>query len=265
MTVTGFPVGVIPQPLTPLGRVPEMFAMPAATPVAKPVLLMVATPVLFEVHVSALVTVLEPAVAVNCAFCPTGMVVPVAGGLTVTEVTAVPVTVAFDLPSILFAIADTTGDPCARANPTLPFMQSEVGEEDVQFAWLVTSCPLHEAVNCCTWPVVRLGDDGDTVTVVQLDALGKNQSQPVSKQPDSSKVNSPSSNFMSTPYRLRSCLQEYKLPGEMEPVRKGNSGSDRDRGWALSCGDGRQVREPARGNRKFLDAPRRISDVEEIS
>jgi hypothetical protein len=120
-------------------KLPEMFVVPAATPVANPVVLMVATDGVAELQLTAFVTVAEPAVAVNCAVCPIPMVV-FAGGLMVTEVKAVPVTVTVALPGMLFATAVTVAVPGPSATPVLlPFMHTVLFAEELQCASAVTS------------------------------------------------------------------------------------------------------------------------------
>jgi hypothetical protein len=143
-------------------KLPVMFVDPAETPVASPVLLIVATAGVCEFQVMAFVTVFELTVPVNCWVVPALIVA--FGGATVTfdEVSAVPVMVTCALPRTLLAMADTVALPGPIATPVLlPFMQSMLVAEEVQLAWVVTSwLPPDEvvqvAVNCGTWPVVRL-------------------------------------------------------------------------------------------------------------
>lgn len=137
-----------------------MVAVPCATPVASPLLLIVATDMGDDDHVTELVMVcvlplLKVPFAVNCSLSPEGME-PVVG-LTETDVKTGAVTVNEALPLILLRVAVIVAPPWSmpRANP-LPMVATEVAEE-LHLATVVRFCvvPLlyvPVAVNCWVYP-----------------------------------------------------------------------------------------------------------------
>ena len=145
-----------------------MVAVPAATAVARPLLLTVATDVLDELQVTCVViSWLVPSEyvpeAANCWVTPTGMLG--LAGVTDMEDRVAEVTVRVVLPEILPEVAVMVAVPAATAvaRPLLLTVATDVLDElqvtCVVISWLVPSEYVPEAANCWVTPTryARIG------------------------------------------------------------------------------------------------------------
>ena len=153
-----------------------MVAVPAATPVAKPLLLIVAADVGSEVQVTCVVIsrVVKSEyvpVAVNCWVAPAAMLA--VAGVTaiedsVTAAVTVRVAVAVLLPVATVEVAVMVAVPAATpvAKPLLIIVAADVGSEVqvtcVVIFWVVESEYVPVAVNCWVVPAAMLGVGGVT-------------------------------------------------------------------------------------------------------
>ena len=172
-------VPVPPPPVTVRVAVPEillkvavMVEEPAATPVARPLLLTVAVGVLDEVHVTCVVIiwVVESEyvpVAVNCWMLPAAMLA-VAGVTAIEDSVAAAVTVRVAVPEILPEVALMVEVPAALAvaRPLLAIVAvvvlDEVQVTCVVINWVVPSEYVPVAVNCWMVPTTLLAVAGVT-------------------------------------------------------------------------------------------------------
>ena len=154
-----------------LPEVAVMVAVPAATAVARPLLLTVATDVLDEVQVTCVViSWVVPSEyvpeAVNCWVVPTGMLG--LAGVTAMEDRVAEVTVRVVLPEILPEVAVMVAVPAATAvaRPLLLTVATDVLDEVqvtcVVISWVVPSEYVPVAVNCWVVPAGMLGLAGVT-------------------------------------------------------------------------------------------------------
>lgn len=151
------------EAVTPL-KVAVMVAVPAATPVAKPEELMVATAVLLEVQVAEVVTVAVllseyVAVAVNCCV-PRLLIVELLGAM-VNELTTLLLTVSGVLcvRPLVAALMVVLPRATAVAKP-LALMVATAGFEEVQVTVEVMSCvvplPRYPLAENCWVPVGKI-------------------------------------------------------------------------------------------------------------
>jgi len=153
----------------PLVVVTVIVAVPAATPVTKPLLFTVATPVLLDDQVTALLVALDgETVAVSCCVDPEAIDAEV--GLTVTPVTATALTVIADvavlLPSLVVTVIVALPAATAVTRPVELTVATEVLLDDQVTAVLVALLGAMVAVSCCVAPVANVADVGLTVTPV---------------------------------------------------------------------------------------------------
>jgi len=157
--VAGVTVRVVFPEILP--EVAVMVVLPAATAVASPLLLTVATAVLDELQVTCVViSLVEPSAyvpeAVNCLVFPAGTLG--LAGVTDMKDKVAGLTVRVVFPEILFEVAVTVVFPAARAVARpLPLTVATAVLDDLQVArlvmtWVVPSEYVPEAVNCLVFP-----------------------------------------------------------------------------------------------------------------
>jgi hypothetical protein len=144
------------DPLT-LPNVALMVAVPASTPVASPVPLIVARVVSEEVHATDEVTswfVPSESAPVATNFCVVPLAMPAAAGETRIDMTPAGVTVRIEVPNMLprVAVIVTEPEPSASASPA-PLIVARVGSDELHVTDEVTSTVLlftykAVAVNC---------------------------------------------------------------------------------------------------------------------
>ncbi len=164
---------------TILPEVAEIVLVPAATPVARPAAVMVATPVLEEAHVTCPVMffVLPSEyvpVALNCCVAPVKIVG--SAGVTAIDVSVAVCTVRTVLPVIPLKVAEIVLVPAATpvARPAAVMVETPVFEE-VHVTWPVMFCVVLSvkvpvAVNCCVVPAGIAGLAGVTVIEARVAA-----------------------------------------------------------------------------------------------
>src|SRR5882762_745484 len=160
----------VAEPFFP-SLVAVMVAVPAVTPVTRPLPLTVATAALLVAHVTARpLSAVPPAsrgVAVSCPVWPTGTLD--AAGLTATDATGTFVTVTVAEPffpslvAVMVAVPATT--PVTRPLPlTVATAVLLVAHVTARPLSAVPPASWGVAASCIAWPICRLGDAGLTAT-----------------------------------------------------------------------------------------------------
>src|SRR6202040_2777312 len=160
-----------------LPTVAEIVEVPAPTPVAKPVALLVATPGVAEAHTALLSTCvvlsLNVPVAVNCCVAP--LVIEGFAGVTAIDTSVAGVTVSSVEPLMLPTVAEIVEVPAPTpvAKP-VAFIVATPGVAEAHTALLSTcvvlSLNVPVAVNCCVAPLVIEGFPG--VTAIDTSVAG---------------------------------------------------------------------------------------------
>jgi hypothetical protein len=182
--------------------------IPAATPVARPLVLMVAADVLDDAQVTWLVRFCvelseNVPVAVNCWVAP----LPIEGleGVTAIDARVGAVTVSAVLPLMLPSVAEivVVPTPVPVASPDALIVATDV-PEDAHVTLFVRSCVVPSvkvpvAVNCCVFPLTMLGPAGVTAIERSTGAVTVSVAWPVTPLMEAVIVDEPSPSPVASP------------------------------------------------------------------